>query len=274
LNQETITIQETKEFSIREKHKQSSRKLKDEIIERTPSNLFKYFANLYYRLAFNKERVAIEKYRDWWLVTKGGISLLSPTPKFIGLSTLKEFEGKFEKFFKIEKDDTVVDVGACIGDTTVPMAIKTGEKGTVIAIEPEPRNIRFLRANTSCFNNVCIIQKAAWNRKETIRFNLHTSCTGHSIIDQSKNYMEVQADTLDNIVKDWDRIDSCKIDVQGAELEVLEGAEEMLRKTKNIAVETHYSGEKALYPKVAAFLKTRNFSVRVTPDRVVHAWIR
>jgi FkbM family methyltransferase len=251
------------------------RKLKDEMIDRTPISLFKYFANMYYRVAFTKERVRIEKYRDWWRVTKGGISLLSPTPKFIGLSTSKEFEGKFEKFFKIEKGNTCLDVGACIGDTTVPMAMKTGEKGTVIAVEPEPCNIRFLRANTSCFNNVCIVEKAAWNRKETIRFNIHPSCTGHSIIEQSKDYTEVQADTLDNIVKDWDRIDFCKIDVQGAELEVLEGAaEEMLRKTRNIVVETHYFGEKALYPKVSAFFRTRGFSVRVTPDRVVHAWMR
>lgn|GEM_PF-1614057 len=274
MSQETITKQETTEFSIREEYKQSSRKLKDEVIERTPRNLFQYFANLYYRVAFTKERVRIEKHRDWWLVTKGGISLLSPTPKFIGLSTLKELEGKFEKFFKIKEGDTVLDVGACIGDTTVPMAMKTGEKGTVIAVEPEPCNIKFLRANTSCFNNVRVVEKAAWNRKENIRFNIHSSCTGHSIIDQSEDYTEVQADTLDNIVKDWDRIDFCKIDVQGAELEVLEGAEEMLRKTRNIVVETHYFGEKALYPKVSAFLRKRGFSVRVTLDRVVHAWMR
>lgn len=46
----------------------------------------------------------------------------------------------------------------------------------------------------------------------------------------------------------------------------------MLRKTRNIVVETHYFGEKALYPKVSTFLKTRGFSVRVTSNRIVHAW--
>jgi len=264
------------------------RKLKDKMIERIPNNPFKYFANLYYTINFTKkEKVRIQKYRNCWLVTKracateNGIALLSPTPKFLGLFTLKGFENKFEKFFKIEEGDTVLDVGACIGDTTVPMAIKTGEKGTVIAVEPEPNNISFLKANTSKFSDVRIIEKAAWNRKETLRFNLHSTPTGHSIvhktpngnsiIDQFKDHIEVQADTLDNIVKAWDRIDFAKIDVQGAELQVLEGAEEMLTKTRKLVVETHYSGERALHPKVSNFLKTRGFTVRVTPDRVVHA---
>jgi FkbM family methyltransferase len=255
------------------------RKLKDKMIERIPNNPFKYFANLYYTINFTKkEKVRIQKYRNCWLVTKracateNGIALLSPTPKFLGLFTLKGFENKFEKFFKIEEGDTVLDVGACIGDTTVPMAIKTGEKGTVIAVEPEPNNISFLKANTSKFSDVRIIEKAAWNRKETVRFYIHSSPAGHSIIDQFRDYIEVQADTLGNIVKAWDRIDFVKIDVQGAELQVLEGAEEMLKKTRKIVVETHYFGERALYPKVSNFLKTRGFTVRVTPDRIVHAW--
>jgi len=255
------------------------RKLKNKMIERTPNNLFKYFANLYYKINFTKkEIVKIQKYRNCWLVTKRaratekGITLLSPTPKFLGLRTLKGFEDKFEKFFKIEKGDTVLDVGACIGDTTVPMAIKTGDKGIVITVEPEPNNISFLKANTSKFSNVWIIEKAAWNRKEPLQFYIHSTPTGHSIIDQFEDYIEVQADTLDNIVKAWDRIDFAKMDVQGAELQVLEGAEEMLRKTRKIVVETHYSGERALYPKVSNFLKARGLTVRVTPDRVVHAW--
>ena len=255
------------------------KKLKDKIIKRTPSNLFEYFVNLYYTINFTKkEIVRIQKYGNCWLVTRrargteNGLALLSPKPKFLGPLTLKGFENRFERFFKIEDGDTVLDVGACIGDTTVPMAIKTGEKGIVIAVEPEPNNISFLKANTSKFNNVWIIEKAAWNRKETVRFYIHPSIMGHSIIDQFKHYIEVQADTLDNIVKAWDRIDFAKIDVQGAELQVLEGAEEMLKKTRKIVVETHYHGERALYPKVSNFLKTRGFTVRVTPDRIVHAW--
>lgn len=255
------------------------RKHKDKIIDRMPRSFFKNLANLYYTVNFfKKEPVKIQRYRDCWLVTKferdtgEGVSLLSPTPKFLGLLTLKGFGNRFEKFFKIEERDTVLDVGACIGDTTVPMAIKAGNEGTTIAVEPEPSNVRFLKANTSRLNNVWIVEKAAWNHKEILRFNVHSTPTGHSIVDKFKDYIEVQADTLDNIVKNWDKIDFAKMDVQGAELQVLEGAKEMLKKTRKIVVETHYFGEKALYPKVCNFLKAEGFTVRVTRDRVVHAW--
>ena len=256
-------------------------KFTGKIIKRSPDTPFTFFVDLYYTVSFTKGArhvralggAKIEKYQNCWLIKKGGITLFSPTPKLVwGLNTLKQFEDKFERFFKIEEGFTVLDVGACIGDTTVPMAIKTGSKGIIIAVEPEPNNARFLKANLSKFPNVWIVEKAAWNREETIRFYINQSIMGHSIIDKTKNYVDVPADTLDNIVKTWDRIDFAKIDVQGAELQTLEGAEEMLKKTRKIVVETHYFGTYALYPKVSTFLKKRGFTVRVTPDRVVHAW--
>jgi hypothetical protein len=41
-------------------------------------------------------------------------------------------------FYKqlIEPGDFVIDIGAHIGDTTVPMAIAAGKQGTVLALEP------------------------------------------------------------------------------------------------------------------------------------------
>ena len=222
-----------------------------------------------------ESKKGVKPHQNHWLITKGNISLFSPTPKFIGLSSLKSFSNRFERFFRIKEGDVCLDVGACIGDTTLPTAIKTGPKGTVIAIEPEPYNLKFLQMNLATLKNspsIVIIPKAAWNHKETVRFNVYEIPTAHSIIDRTTTFIQVQADTLDNMLKDWDRIDFAKIDVQGAELEVLQGAEEMLRKTKRLVVETHYHGEKALYPKVAAFLELRGFKVKVTSDRIVHAW--
>jgi len=56
---------------------------------------------------------------------EGDLELLSPTPKFLSVK-LREFEDRMERFFKIEKGDVVLDVGACIGDTTVLNLTKTG----------------------------------------------------------------------------------------------------------------------------------------------------
>ncbi|MEM3448731.1 MAG: hypothetical protein QXQ64_05175 [Candidatus Bathyarchaeia archaeon] len=74
------------------------------------------------------------------------MQLLSPTPKFLGFG-FKQFTNKFERFFKIEKGETVADIGACIGDTTLPMCVKAGADVKIFAVEPHPVNVSYLKLN-------------------------------------------------------------------------------------------------------------------------------
>jgi FkbM family methyltransferase len=248
--------------------------LKNEFIKKCPDWLFVPISNTYYALSL-KEKVKIKKVNGKWLVQKGEIELLSPTPKFLGFG-FKEFEDKCERFFKIEKGDTTLDVGACIGDTTVPMAIKTGSTGKVIAVEPHPFNVEFLKLNLADFNNVEIVNKAVWNEKGTVKFHVHKTPTGHSILEgeERDTSIEVPSDTLDNMFGDR-KIDFAKIDVQGAEVQVLEGGDRFLETTRKLVVETHarFDVDKRTYPKVMEILKKYNYEIRFAEDNgVVYAW--
>lgn len=251
-----------------------SERMKEWFIKKCPNWLFPSVSNFYYSLS-SKEKAKIKKSENGWLIQKGGLELLSPTPKFIGFG-LKDFENKCERFFKIEKGDTVLDVGACIGDTTVPMAIKTGSTGKVIAVEAYPLNIPYLEHNLSGFNNVEIIRKALWDKKGTVTFHLHDTPTGHSIMEdvERKRQIEVPSDTLDNLFGDR-KIDFAKIDVQGAEAQVLEGGNRFLQTTRKLAVETHgrYDIEKRTYPRVLEILGKYDLEVNFAEDNgVVYAW--
>jgi len=64
-------------------------------------------------------------------------------------------------------------------------------------------------------------------------------------------YTEVSCDTLDNIVGDR-KIDFAKIDVQGAEVQVLEGGARFLRTARKLVVETHdqYNVKRTIFPIV------------------------
>lgn len=249
--------------------------MKEWLIRWTPNFLFVPLANRYYRW-FKNSRIKIGKCHcifTCWKVTKDEITLTTPTPKFLGLHSLTSFASKFERFFRIEKGDVCVDVGACIGDTTVPMIMKTGSEGFVYAIEPEPLNLAFLDSNTMKFDNVKIIGKAVWKCKTTLSFNLHGTPTGHSLVKLDNHYdsvVQVEADTLDNLLETHACIDFLKVDVQGAELEALQGAEETLKKTSKLVVETHGFGRNALYAQVARVLRKRGFKVNVTQNRMVH----
>jgi len=174
-----------------------------------------------------------------WYIQKDGLTLLSPTPKFIGFG-LGVFERKFERYFKIQRGDIVVDVGACIGDTTIPMFMKTGESGKVFAVEPHPLNAKYLRLNVSSFKNVTVIEKAVLDKKGEVVFYTHKAPTGHSLVSgyQRIGCMTVEADTMDNLFRGVD-VDFCKIDVQGSEIELLKGSPMFLRRVKHLAVETH-----------------------------------
>jgi FkbM family methyltransferase len=157
------------------------------------------------------------------------------------------------------------------------MAIKTGSTGKVIAVEPHPLNIKYLKLNLADFNNVEIISAALWNEKGTVKFNVHGSPSGHSILEDKErdSYIEVTSDTLDNLFGDR-KIDFAKIDVQGAEAQVLEGGNKFLQTVRKLVVETHhrFDIEKRAYPKVMEILKKYDFKeVRFILDKgVAYAW--
>ena len=81
-------------------------------------------------------------------------------------------------------------------------------------------------------------------------------------------FIEVNADTLDNILSyagiKVDNVNWIKIDVEGAELEVLKGAHNILSKSKDIAIliEVHNIAEgRSLYENIMDLLKTYNFKI-------------
>ena len=251
-------------------------KLKKIFKEKFPDWLFAAVVNLI------TEDIRIHRFENDWLVSHDGYTLRSPNAKHFGVYK-KIFEERFESVFKIGKNDTVMDVGASIGETSVLF----GEKSRhVIAIEPEPNNVRCLQYNLSKFSHE-IIQKAAWNKNEKLKLFINKYVTGHSLLSNSgegcnTGFIEVEADTLDNIYKKvGKKINFLKIDVQGAEMACLEGAETLLSETEKIVIETHLIESGSTAPQVVKFLSNRDFKFEVkkhkyTADNtffeIVHAW--
>jgi FkbM family methyltransferase len=211
---------------------------------------------------------SIVKQDNGWLVRREGVEMLIPTPKCLFMR-LSEFEDYIERFFKIEPGDTVVDVGACYGDTTVPMAMKVGGKGKVIAIEPSPENAKYLRINVQKFNNTEVIEKAISNKQGKTSFWLHNSPIGHSIerIPGRDKEIIVDVDTLDHILGNTP-VDFLKIDTQGLEVETIEGASETLRRVPKFILDTHfrYDPKKRTYPKVMEMLKDFDHELHFSMD--------
>lgn len=207
----------------------------------------------------------IQRENEDWLISKDSLTLVSPTPKFIGFG-MTLFKSKFEQYFKIDEGDTCIDVGACIGDTAIPMALKTGGKGKVYAIEPHPTNVAYLQRNTACYPQIEIIAKGVCNRKGVAPLFLHDFPTGYSLHKHSDHHnsdIQVEVDTLDNLFHNK-HVDYAKIDGQGSEVQILEGALKFMESCPKIVVGTHFPHtQEYTSPKILAILKASGYTTKI-----------
>jgi len=142
---------------------------------------------------------------------------------------------------------TVVDIGANIGCYSLIAAKLVGKNGIVYAFEPEPRNYELLCKNIRIngFSNVIPIKKAAsyksgmsklYYEKERIvnpsllKENV-LAASGHNILEKG-GFIEEETISLDEFFRKVvgnSKIDVIKVDTEGAEGLMVDGAERILR---------------------------------------------
>ena len=159
----------------------------------------------------------------------------------IGLVVL--MTGSFEKA-EIElarslarRATTAIDVGANVGIFTVPLALVVGARGRVIAVEPSPQNVAQLEHNIRLnqLENVDLhpIALAAAPGEVELQLGADPAFHSTSTVVRSRAAAvatSVRAETLDAIWRDAGSpvVSFLKIDTEGAELDVLHGARELL----------------------------------------------
>lgn len=140
------------------------------------------------------------------------------------------FEYPLRRYFEGITQGIFVDVGSNIGKYTVKLARQLGNNGRVVSIEPERSNFEVLKANVELNNlsNVTCLNVACWNKNEKLKLYLAPSPGAHSVkTPVSMDFVEVSGSKLDDILRDLqiDHVDLIKIDAEGADGEVLEGAD-------------------------------------------------
>jgi FkbM family methyltransferase len=118
----------------------------------------------------------------------------------------------------------VIDVGANVGFFTRRFATWVGPQGRVLAIEPERVNFDRLCASTARFGTVETLQGVAADRDGTLNLVINPIHPGDHHIGAEG--VPVTAFTVDRLVvaRNSRPLSLIKIDVQGAELAVIEGA--------------------------------------------------
>jgi FkbM family methyltransferase len=163
----------------------------------------------------------------------------------IGLSTL--LEGPFEEAevralcAQVSPGSCVIDVGANVGVFTVPLARAASRSGLVIAVEPMLENVERLKANLALndLDNVAIEPSAAGKTDGTTRLVVagdpaYASTERRLSRDSGEGSIAVRERRLDNLWSErgHPHVTAVKIDVEGAELDVLRGGATLIEQCR------------------------------------------
>ena len=148
---------------------------------------------------------------------------------------LKQYEyRKMTPTVKANEGDYVIDAGACWGDTALYFAHNVGAQGKVFSFEFSPENLevfrRNMQLNPKLSERIEVVSKALWDSSdEEITFSENGPAT--SLRGSDQNASRVSTQSIDDFCSDekLPRLDFIKMDIEGAELNALKGAEATIR---------------------------------------------
>jgi FkbM family methyltransferase len=145
---------------------------------------------------------------------------------------------------------TAIDVGAHAGYYTLLFSRLTGPRGTVIACEPHPDTFAVLGRNVARrgLRNVRLVPVAVSDREGEASLWQTALSVGHSLLPLKRGAgaaLPVATTTLDALARAHGlaRADLVKVDVEGAEGEVLEGMRELAARSPGLALILEYKPE-------------------------------
>jgi FkbM family methyltransferase len=180
------------------------------------------------------------------------------------------------------------DVGANIGYLAMYLRHRIGPSGQLFCFEPEPENYAELESNLrrNHLDNCHAIAAAVGAQEGTVSFA--QGLNGHVTPDGTPG-LSVPVITLDRFVEQrrLPRVDFVKIDVEGFEVDVLNGMKALLSRPDKplLYIEVHGRGEyynadprkvcevlEAAYPNIQAYVSPDDFKAR--QSRLRRVWSR
>jgi FkbM family methyltransferase len=152
------------------------------------------------------------------------------------------FVREIYRFEAASANPLIIDCGANIG-LSILYFKKIYPAARVIGFEPDPHNFHLLQKNllqNPTLNvSVDLIKKALWTNNNGISFQAEGS-EGSKVNEQNtagSTWVETQ--DLNELLEGFDYVDFLKVDIEGAENQVIPAAKDQLHKVKNMFLEYH-----------------------------------
>jgi FkbM family methyltransferase len=182
----------------------------------------------------------------------------------------------YQHFYKVKSNNVVLDAGANCGHLSIFFSKLVGKGGMVYAFEPDTINIgrinRNKQLNKDLFDNIKIEEMLLWNENKLVDF-YEAGTVGSSAIwiPDADKCVKKQAVRIDDWVtkNSIKKLDFIKMDIEGAEIEALEGCVQTIETLQpNLAIASYHivDGEPT-YFKVEDFLKKWNYPYKTVKFR-------
>ncbi len=170
---------------------------------------------------------------------------------------------------------TIVDIGAASGDFTV-FAARRAPKGRVIAFEPAPDSVESLRRNVAAngLQNVEVRPVAVGAQAGDITLDVSGGVavqyrTAGRAPEVGAGRFAVQCVPLAEVLRELPAVDFLKIDVEGAEYEMLFSLDEAsLGRVRRVCMEYHEGVTEWAHADLERFFRSKGWAVRVSPSPV------
>ncbi len=150
---------------------------------------------------------------------------------------------------QVEPGDVVIDGGACWGDTSLAFADLAGPDGRVLAMEFDARNLevcrRNARRNPRVAGRIEWVERALWDATGE-RIAYEPAGYGTRLVRGWGDSAVACTTTIDDLVAErgLERVDFIKLDIEGAELHALRGAQRTLREHRpKLAIAAYHLGD-------------------------------
>jgi FkbM family methyltransferase len=182
-----------------------------------------------YESYFDRVRDIFSKERDilvWDMLTSS--MKLQNINNLLQFDKIKQKVSNYDAYINLLKGDVVINGGASFGSESIYFEKQVGSEGLVYAFDP---NIDSGSENSECIKS---IPQVLWSKSTSVHFRLDGSRS--MIVESGNGDIKVSAITIDDFAekKSLNTVDLIKLDVEGAEIEVLSGATEVIKKFRPI----------------------------------------
>jgi FkbM family methyltransferase len=245
------------------------------------ASIYTFFSKL---LHDRNNKIEYDPYLNVYWLRSGTDFLFAVNEPYFNYSKKNLYKFLYDvycKHYLPKEGDVIIDLGAGIGTETLFFYEKIKNQGRIYSIEASPTTI--VKLNALCHKNKI---------ENSINFNIAISnLNGKIWIEETEKFevnqinthqrgVEVTCFTLDQFVKDNSirNIDFLKVNIEGAELEMISGMENTIKIVKNVAISCHdflFEEDKHILKTVTSFLEINGFEVTYnnSGNKVIDSWI-